>query len=299
MMGALVSLLSLGMTTRLVAAGQVALTLAITGATTTTPVQVTSANHGIPLARVAHAVVSNVGNMPETAGTWVLTPTDANTLTLTAFDPGGNVTNCVGSGTYTSGGTAQVAFPDYQILLGRQMVALNSAVASPRVVFVPTDGRAWGFSADGGVGSPAARPPVRGTSEQQAAALQPELATEYMTFEVLITCAANPPQPGFGDFDATQAVVDTFYGILFDMLSAPRALILHESWPSQAEGAASMTQRGQQWKGVLQIERGIRPLPQQFVPPGTTISFDIGTDPTRAYDTQFTTPPAPSPSPVI
>jgi hypothetical protein len=276
MMGALVALLSLGMTQRLVQAGQIARTLIITAATATTPIVITSAAHGIPPARVAHAVVSGVGGMPEADGGWVLTPVDANTLTLTGFDQQGNAGPSVGAGTYTTGGIAQIAFPDLQILLGRQMLGLASAVASPRVVMIPTDGKAWGLSPDGGAPTVPTTPPTIGNAQDQAIDLTPQLATQYTTFEVYITGALAKPQPNFGDLDATQALVWTFYSVLFDMLTPARALVLHESWPSQSDKAGSMTQRGQQWKGIVQIEQGVRGVPWTYVPANTSMVLTIG-----------------------
>lgn len=273
MIGALVAILSLNLTGTLVAGGTVARTLPITGATSTTPVAITVSGHGIPMARVAHAVVSGVGGMPETTGTWVLTPTDANTLTLTTLDAQGNVENCVGAGTYTSGGIAQIAFPDNQILLGRQMLALASAVASPRIVFIPTTGRAWSFEAEGGLGPPNYR--SRGSAEQQTQRLTPSVGTEYTTFEVYVTGAANPPQPNYGDLDAAQSLVWLLAAACFDALPGIHTW-LREEWPSQAQQAASNLQRGQQWKGLLEVKQAVsRSLGNQFAPPGVSLTLTV------------------------
>jgi hypothetical protein len=155
-------------------------------------------------------------------------------------------------------------------------VALSSAVASPRIVFVPTDGKAWGFEPYGGDMGPAELPTVRGSLEAQAAKLEPQLATEFATFEVYVTGAATPPSPDFGDFEAVQFLVGALYSVLFDSVGGlPRAKILHESWPSQTKEAGSQTQRGQQWCGILEMQLPIRKLPMSFVPNGTKITLTV------------------------
>lgn len=270
----MIAILSLNMTARLYDAGQVASTLTITGATTTTPIHVTCANHGIPAARTTiHGVVSGVVGTTEANGLWAMTVVDANTLALFTYDPQGNVVQSIGTHAYVSGGTISFAFPDFGILLGRQNVALSTASATPRIVFVPTMGKAWGYSADGSTGGAPLQ--SRGNAEQQAMTTQHELATQYSTFEVYVTGAANPPSPNFGDIDATQAIVWTLYGIMFDFLSPGRALVLREEWPSQAASSASMLMRGQQWRGVVQIEQGVRPTPLSFVPHGTSLTMTV------------------------
>jgi hypothetical protein len=269
---AAIALLSLNLTASLVVAGQVAQTLPITNATTTSPVVITSTSHGIPPARVAHAVVSGVGSMPETNSTWVLTPVDANTLTLTTYDAQGNVVPCVGVNTYTGGGQAQIAFPDYQVLLGRQMLALASSAASPRIVFIPTTSKGWAFEAYGGEGPAPLR--SRGTAEQQSATTQPQIATRYPTFEVHVTGAATPPQPNFGDLDATDMLARAVHAALFSM-SGGRVSVLSESWPSQGPNAGSMTQRGEKWVGLVQIQAPVTYAALQFVPVGTSLVMTV------------------------
>lgn len=269
MLSSLVALISLNLTLSLVSTfGVVAGTLPITGATATTPILVTSTSHGVPLGRVVHGVVSGVTGEVEANGLWILTPTDADTFALTTLTAQGLPVESVGLNSYAGGGTISYAFPDYQILLGRRNVALASSVASPRVVFVPTHGRAWDFEPYGGVGAPAELPPVRGSLEAQSANLQPQLATEFSTFEVYVTGCASPPSPDAGDFDATQFLVNGLAAVLWDMFG-PRARVLREAWPSQTVEAGTTTQRGQQWFGVVEFEQPITHVPMQFVPVGT------------------------------
>lgn len=273
MIGALVAIISLNFTTILVNAGQVAATLPITGATATTPVAITCPAHGVPLGRVVHGVVAGVGGVTGANGTWVATPTDADTFTLSAFTGQGATFPSVGVGSYTGGGTLSYAFPDYQILLGRRFVALGTAVASPRIVFVPTTEPAFGFDEYGGVFT---SPPGagRGNAEQQAEKLQPQLATQHTTFEVYVTGAANPPSPDFGDFDAAQAIAQGLYASMFDTMGA-RVKMLRGDWPSQKVSSGTQTQRGQQWMGIFSFSQPVTDAPLTFVPSGTSLVITV------------------------
>jgi hypothetical protein len=142
-------------------------------------------------------------------------------------------------------------------------------------VFVPTDGRKWDFEPYGGVGAPAALPPVRGSLEQQSATTQPQLGTSFTTYEVYVNGAANPPSPDFGDFDATQFIVDALFATMFDTIGPARAQMLHESWPSQVLAQGTQTQRGQQWRGILELQHAIQTNPLQFVPNGTSLVLTV------------------------
>jgi hypothetical protein len=283
MIASLVSVISLNLTLLLVQSYEVvAGTLPITGASVTTPINLTSPAHGFALGRVLHGVVTGVAGTVEANGLWVLTPVDANTLALSTFDAQGNAVSSVGVNAYLGGGQIQYAFPDGCILLGRRNVALATSVASPRIVFVPTDGKAWSLEPYGGASpnlQPASAPPVRGSAQAQAMALQPQLATEYVTFEVYVSASGpnfdNPVSPDFYDFEATQAIVHALYAVLFDASGPPRAQILHESWPSQKKEAGSTTQRGQQWCGILEMQQPVTRPPLSFVPIGTYLQITV------------------------
>jgi hypothetical protein len=274
MIGALIAITSLNLTQVLIQDyGVVAQTWPITAATTTTPITVTSAAHGVPLGRVVHGMVSGVGGETEANGLWVLTPTDADTFALSTFTAQGETTNSVGVNAYTSGGQIQAAFPEWSILLGRRNLALAGAVASPRIVFIPTAGKRWSFEAYAGAApdlQPAVYPRVRGSSQQQAMTLQPQFATEYTTFEVWVFgCATNygaaSPSPDFLDFDATQALVYALMGVMFNEAGAGFQ-ILREDWPSQKPESGLMTQRGQAWMGIVEVQQGASLPPLTFVP---------------------------------
>lgn len=276
MIGAFVSILSLNLTLALVQDWNVVYkTLPITDATVATPIVVTSAAHGVPLGRLIHGVVTEVEGTVEANGLWVLTPLDADTFALSTFTAQGLPVASVGVNAYTTGGQIQWAFPDGQILLGRRNKMLATAVATPRIVMIPTRGRAWTFESYGGAAPSIAgvRATDRGSDEQQSMTAEPQLATELLTFEVFVNGAGpdygDALEPDFADFDATQAIVHALYSELFDATGGlPRAKVLSESWPSQEERQGAMTQRGQQWQGILEVQMPVRKVPVSFVPIG-------------------------------
>jgi hypothetical protein len=274
MIGALVAVISLNMSLSLIQNGQVAGSFPVTSATTTTPIALTSPSHGVPLGRVVHGYVSGLDGMPEATGMWVCTPIDANTFVISGIDQQGNVIPVPGTGTYVSGGAIQFAFPDWGILLGRQMLALNSAPVSPRIVFVPTREPKWLEESAGGYDVPAP-PQSRGSVEAQSLRLNKTIAQQLTTFEVYVTGAASPPSPNYGDFDATQSLVQLLYQTVFDAYTSGVATMLGGDWPSQKIDAASMLQRGQQWMGILQFKQKVSEAPLQFVPTGTTLTLVI------------------------
>ena len=287
--GAIIAVLSLNVTLTLVNAGQVAATLPVTGASVTTPIALTSTAHGVPLGRVMHGVVSGVGGTVEANGLWVLTPTDANTFTLSLPTAQGIYLNSVGVHAYTSGGQIQYAFPDYQILLGRRWIQAGSPTASPRIVFVPRAGKPSDmqpFYSEGILGT---RPPNRGTLEQQSMRLAARSGTEHLTFDVYCTGSANPPSPDFGDFDAAQAVWFTLYNAMWDAMGDGFSH-LGEDWPSQLPTAGTQTQRGQQMHHVVEILVPINVTPLAFVPSGVSLveTVNFKTNPTSGDATVIT-----------
>jgi hypothetical protein len=278
--GALVAILSLNLTQSLIDSGVVHKTLTVTDVSQTTPIVVTvDPPHGFANGRTIHGVIDGVTGATEANGAWVMTPNGKSQLILTTFSEQGIPANSVGVNAYVDGGTLQYAFPDGCILLGRRNVALASAVATPRIVFVPTVGRAWGFDPDGGQGS--APMQDRGSLEQQSERLQPQLETEYTTFEVFVTGSAPDygaagPAPDFADFDATQALVHALYAEIFDAVSQARGRVLRESWPSQAIDAGTMLQRGQQCCVVIEFQQPVTKAALQFVPIGTSLEITVG-----------------------
>lgn len=267
MIGALVSLLSLDMTRKLVAASMVVTTLTVVGATNATPIILeTSTAHN--LRRPTHAVVSGVAGNAAANGVWVLTPTDTTHVSLSTFSQAGAVVNSVGTGSYTSGGTIQIAFPDGSILLGRRNVALSSAVATPRIVFVPMGSSAWNLDPYGGVIPPATLPRSRAseTDEQQLMKRSRQLNTERQRFEVHVTGCAVPADPDFGDFDVTQAIYHSLYESMFNMITPDRARVLSGEWVSQVETIQTLDVRGQKWVALVEIAQPVLDNPLSFVP---------------------------------
>jgi hypothetical protein len=269
--GALVTLLSLEMTRRLVAAGMVAASFTLVDASNTTPIVVTTSTaHN--LNRPTHAVVNGVVGNAGANGVWVMTPTGPTTLSLGTYDRQGAPSPSVGTGVYSSGGIAQSAFPDGAILLGRRNVAMQMAVATPRIVFVPMGSPAWGLDPYGGVIPTATLPRslAAETAEQKIMKLQRQLATESQRFEVHVTGSAVPSDPDFGDFDATQAIYQTLYAVMFDLISPARAKVLSGTWVSQSETIQLLDTRGQKWVGIVEIQQPVTPDPLAFIPAGTS-----------------------------
>lgn len=281
MIGALVALLSLDVTRKLVAAGYVASTLFISSASDASPVVITTA---VPhkFQRPTHGIVQGVGGNAGANGTWVMTPTGPQTLTLTSFTLAGGTILSQGTGTYTSGGTIQTAFPDGSILLGRRNVAMQTAVATPRIVFVPMGSPEWGLDPYGGVIPAATVPRARAseTDEQKLMKQSRQLATEVQTFEVHVTGSAVPSDPDFGDFDVTQAIYQTLYGSMFNMISPARAIVKRGHWVSQDETIQTLDVRGQKWVGIVEIHQPVLDDALQFVSGSTdgtiTVNFTDG-----------------------
>jgi hypothetical protein len=275
--GSLVSLISLEVTARLIQrAGLIAMTLTIAGASNASPIVVETQDPH-PFTRPAHAIISGVGGNAAANGLWIMTPVDPTHLSLSTFDPQGNIVLSAGTGVYTSGGIAQIAFPDGSILLGRVNIAKQTAVTTPRIVFVPKDCPAWLLAPYGGVIPPPTTPARRSaqTAEQGYMYLNRQLNTERVRFEVHVTGAGDPPSSDFGDFDATQALYHILYGVMFDKITPDRARVLGGRWASQDESAASLTTRGQKWIGMFEIEMPVVANPLQFAPDGTAGEIDV------------------------
>ncbi len=281
MLGALISILSLDMTRKLVAAGVVATSLTVIDATNTTPIVVTTdAPHRIVPGRPVHAVVSDVAGNDDANGVWVLTYASSTTLTLSTFTMQGIYSPSAGSGAYTSGGTINVAFPDGSILLGRRNVAMQTAVATPRIVFVPQGSPAWGLDPYGGAMPPTARTQALLTAEQKSILSQRQLATEAVTFEVHVSGCAPVASPDFGDFDATQAVYHELFETMFRLITPSRAMVLGGHWVSQDASMQTFDTRGQKWVGIVQIQVPVVARALEFVPVDTigtlTVNFTTG-----------------------
>ena len=277
MMASLVALISLNLTASLIQNyNVVAGSLPISGATATTPIAIVSPAHGVPLGRMVHGIVTGVEGTVEANGLWIATPIDPDTFTLSVLDAQGLVVQSVGVNLYTGGGSLQYAFPDYSILLGRRNVDMGSSIASPRIVFVPTVEEEWTFEAYGGVGAPADLPPVRGSVEAQAAKQRPQAGIEPTTFEVFVTGSSNPPDPDFGDFEATQFITHALYSRFVrcfwagELQGAPRSV-----GRVRSKIPGTKTQRSQQWSGIIEFQQPVYTVPIPFVPVGTFLQITV------------------------
>jgi len=272
--GPLVALISLDLTTQLVAVGIIASTIAISGATATTPIVVqTSQPHQI-IGRV-HGVVDQVGGMPEADSTWELTPIDATHLSLATYTPAGAPSPSVGTNIYTGGGRIRIAFPEGRILLGRRHRARHGA--PPRIVFVPQGAPTYPLRPYGGVVAPIALAPPRlsaMTAEQQEMLQLRQIATEPHRFIVSTWAAQNPPDPDFGDFDLTQAIRNQLL-VSMDTLCTGRWTVVSGQWTSQKLDAPQFEGRGQLYEMVLQIDQPVTAIPLSFVPSGTHATITV------------------------
>jgi hypothetical protein len=263
---ALVDLLSLEVTRALVLAGYGLDTLAITGATNTTPIVITTASaHGID-ADGAHVIVSGVlgntaaNNIDASANSptkgqnlaVVATPISETELELSAVAPlTGILAPLAGSGAYTSGGTMQAALaspnvPFGKIYLGREHVDENSA--APRIVFVPVRS-AFGPRST-------ANRNVAGNAVERAAQIAARsIGTEKVTFEVHAWGQADPPDPR-NDFDATQVlyqqVIQSTHLLCAGIYEASSG-----AWADQVAGSTQMVKAGHEFVFGLTIETPI------------------------------------------
>ncbi len=271
MIGALFALLSLDMTRKLVTAGLVASTLVVIDATNTSPIVVTTSTpHGF--VRPAHAELAAIGGNDAANGTWVCTPTSSTTLTLSTFSMAGARVPSVGSGAYSSGGTLKTAFPDGSILLGDRNVAMQTAVATPRIVVVPLGSGGWVIDPYGGVIPPGILPRrlADETAEQRFMKRSRQLNTEPHRFEVHVTGCATPPDPDFGDFDVTQAIYHSLYESMFNMISPDRARVLRGNWER-----VGLDVRGQKWVGIVEIKQPVTDNPLSFIPTSTDATIRV------------------------
>jgi hypothetical protein len=280
MIGALVAILSLDMTRKMVANGLVSQTKSIASVSNTSPIIVTTATpHKWPLGRQYHGVIDGVGGTTEANGLWAMVPTGASTLRLFSYDMDGTQVPSIGNGAYTSGGTLRTAFPEGSILLGRRNVAMMGAPAAPRIVFVPTATPGWDLEPYGGVIPPGTLPRARAneTSEQQFMLLHRQLATEHTRFEVHVTGSAVPADPDYGDIDATQALYHSLYESMFRLMTPDRARVIGGVWASQDEDIQTLNTHGQKWVGVVEIMQPVTDASLTFVP--SDISAEIAVSP--------------------
>jgi hypothetical protein len=138
---------------------------------------------------------------------------------------------------------------------------------------IPTNGAAWVIEPYGGAQPNDLTPAQgRGSAQRQSMRSGPTIATQNVTFEVYVNGTGpnygDALNPDFEDFDATQALAHALYAQIFDMTGW--VTLLRESWPSQVEQQGAMTQRGQQWMGILEVQFPVYKTPIPFAPIGVS-----------------------------
>lgn len=292
MIGALIALISLDVCASLIDGGIVYATLAIVGATNTTPIVVTTAAPHKFGNRKVHAVISGVVGNTATNGVWELTPTGTSTFTLGTFNEQGTPVLSVGSGDYVSGGTVRTALPDGRILLGLKYRATNGAC--PRIVFVPTEAPAFDLQPYGGIIPPQTSKPrtlSQQTPEMHTMRLERQIVTEHHIFDVWTWAAMNPPDPDFGDFDVTQALRNQVI-VSLDKLVTGRFQIHGGRWTSQEGDATQSDVRGQAYEMRIEIQQPVTDKPLRFVPNGLSGTITVAPNDAGPDDTiTILTPP--------
>lgn len=257
---ALVAYLSLDICAKLVGLGIVTTTLTVTGASNASPIVLTSVAHG--LSEVAHVVVSGVGGNTAANGTWIATPTDANSLSLSTVSAAGVVSSSVGSGTYTSGGTMQIALVNGRVLLGRQRVVEEAS--APRIVFVPT-GSTFGPKSVSNVASITGNPTADLVRQWQ----QRSIATDQTTFEVHVWGVLNAASPSpEDDFDATETLYDQVIASTH-LLTVGRYTLGKGEWADQKPAATQWTKMGHEFVFTISLARPVLDVLLPLVPSGT------------------------------
>ena len=75
---------------------------------------------------------------------------------------------------------------------------------------------------------------------------------------------------------ATQKIVFALYEVMFDAVSQARVRVVRERWISQMQSSGTMTQRGQQWCGIVEFQQPvIRLAALSFVPVGTNVQVTV------------------------
>lgn len=277
MIGALIGLISLDVCAKLIGAGMVYSTATVAGASNTTPIVITTAEpHGFLPAQKYHGLVSGVGGNTNANGIWEMTVIDDTNVSLGLFTPQGAPTQAIGNGTYTGGGVVQTALPDGRIRLGRKYRKINGR--PNRITFVPYGMCTWQFDPYGGSIPPTAIPRTLAsqTAEQKTMKLQRQIVTEKQRFQIYSWGAASPPDPDFGDYDATQILYQQVVQSLWTL--ATQWEIRGGEWISQAENYDQWNMLGQEHMLQLEISQPTLDQMLAFVPTGTTATLTVELD---------------------
>lgn len=253
--------------------------LAITAASNTTPIVITTAQPhlvaSLPAAGVLgsnglggmSAIVSGVlGNVAAnnistdprdlTIGTSqgvLAVPTGDTTLALYGQDPTtGALVPLAGSGAYTGGGTIVPALVEGGILLGREHVSANAA--PPRIVMVPVSSTFGARSL-----SVAGSHRTADIREQKA---RRAVRTDKTTFEARVWGQAATPNTA-ADFDMTRAMVHWLVDSVH-LLMAGAYEVTAGTWADQAPTATQRLKAGHEFVFGLTISTPVNDAPRPF-----------------------------------
>jgi hypothetical protein len=265
---AVIERLSLDVVRGLVVAGYGLTSLAIIGATNTTPIVLeTSAPHNY--LRPTHVIVAGVtGNAAANginalgvAQGLVATPIDATHVALSAVDEAsGYVAPLAGSGAYTGGGTVTHALTDGAILVGHEHIFEQSS--PPRIVVVPTGSR---FSAKSAynrrqIGGPP-------TPELLREWAQRTIATDRILLDVHCWGQSIPPNPA-RDYDATQVIYQQVIQSTH-LLTAGTYELGDGRWPSATDTTSQLVVAGREYVFSIGLGTPVLDRALDFVPSGT------------------------------
>ncbi len=251
----LVRYLSADVCQSLIAAGYIAASLTITGATNATPIVVTT-NRAHLLYNDAVVNVSGVLGNTAANDFWNVT-----VVTSTSFA----LNNSVGNGSYTSGGTADVAIVGGKILLGRQWDRQNQA--SPRIIMIPIGGD---FPARDHYATATIPYP---TDPQHVALSELSVLTNRNIFEVRIWGAASPPDPDT-NFTVTEILRDQVIRTA-DRLTRGNYTCKSGKWEDQTIAASADMKLGHLYSFQLTIDAPVTANLTPFAPNGVGATIGV------------------------
>jgi hypothetical protein len=288
----LAALLSLDVTAGLVAQGMRApwtaganvgdaaiTTLAVTGASNTSPIVITVASGDLGViapreGRVLHVVVAGVlgntaANKLDTVNlrneAWAAVVTSPTTLALYDLDSStGEMVASVGNGAYTGGGTVSKAFIDGQILLGQEYVGELSA--GPRVIFIPKRCTYGGRDEASSLTTSAIA-----DGETEAEELSPAIRTRTIFFNVGCWAKGSTSTASFG---AVDRVADQIVRSANERTSGVFELGAGE-YIDQAPDAPQLLRYGHGYGFELGIAIPIRRVAVEYAPDDTALDANI------------------------
>lgn len=259
--------------------------LAITGATNTTPIVITTAYpHGVSSRGIGglscilsgitgNFAANNIDTDPRSrtvglpAGVLAV-PTGPTTLALYGQDPlYGNLVPIASSGAYTGGGVLVPALTDGSILLGRENTREHSA--APRIVLVPR-----GIKSEGKRGSIPTGARLR---DRRAQIQQRSIGTDVFTIDVHAWGQATPPDPAV-DFTITHALREAVR-VSLHLLSCGASSTGDGLWDDEKERATQHIKAGHLLTFAITLQVPVVDDPIlggfPFIPDATTVETTV------------------------